>query len=99
MNEFNTITNKLSSNEIEFDYEIWTLILLSSLPNSLEAIRMVFSNSAGKMKLKYNDIHDLILVEEVHKRDFGNISGSDCTLNVDARGRAHDRTSSRGRSK
>ena len=69
LNEFNTITNQLSSMEIEFDDEICALIVLASLPNSWEAIRMAVSNSAGKGKLKYDDIQDLILREEVHKRD------------------------------
>ena len=35
LNEFNTITNQLSSVEINFDDEIRTLIVLASLPNSL----------------------------------------------------------------
>ena len=34
LNEFNTITNQLSSVEIDFDDEIRALILLTSLPNS-----------------------------------------------------------------
>ena len=34
LNEFNTITNQLSSAEIDFDDEIRALILLASLPNS-----------------------------------------------------------------
>ena len=34
LNEFNTITNQLSSVEIEFDDEVRALILLASLPNS-----------------------------------------------------------------
>uniref|UniRef100_A0A2N9FE34 Reverse transcriptase Ty1/copia-type domain-containing protein n=1 Tax=Fagus sylvatica TaxID=28930 RepID=A0A2N9FE34_FAGSY len=61
LNEFNTITNQLSSVEIEFDEEIYALIVLTSLPNSWEAMRMAVSNSAGKGKLKYDDIRDLIL--------------------------------------
>ena len=44
LNEFNTITNQLSSVETEFDDEVRTLILLASLPNSWEAMRMVVSN-------------------------------------------------------
>ena len=71
LNEFNTITNQLSSVEIDFDDEIYVLIVLASLPNSWEAMRMVVSNSAGKSKLKYDDIQDLILSEEVRKRDAG----------------------------
>ena len=34
LNEFNTITNQLSSVEIDFDDDICTLIVLASLPNS-----------------------------------------------------------------
>ena len=64
LNEFNTITNQLSSIEIDFDDEIHALIILASLPNSWEAMKMVVSNSTGKEKLKYNDIRDLILTGE-----------------------------------
>ena len=55
LNEFNTITNQLSVVEIEFDDEIHALILLASLPNNWEAMRVAVSNSTGKSKLKYND--------------------------------------------
>ena len=65
LNEFNIITNQLSSVEIDFDDEIQTLILLASLSNSWKAMRMTVSNSVGKTKLKYDDICDLVLVEEV----------------------------------
>ena len=69
LNEFNTITNQLSTVGIEFDDEVHALILLDSLPNSWEAMRMTVSNFAGKSKLKYDDIRDLILSEEVRRRD------------------------------
>ena len=68
LNEFNTITNQLSTVGIEFDDEVHALILLDSLPNSWEAMRMAVSNSARKSKLKYDDIRDLILSEEVRRR-------------------------------
>ena len=55
LNEFNTITNQLSTMGIEFDNEVLALILLASLPNSWEAMRMSVSNSIGKSKLKYDD--------------------------------------------
>ena len=61
LNEFNTITNQLSSVAIDFDDKICALIVLASLPNSWEAMRMAVSNSTRKEKLKYNDIRDLIL--------------------------------------
>ena len=70
LNDFNTITNQLSFVEIDFDDEIHALIVLTSLPNSWEAMRMAVSNSTGeKKKLKYNDIWDLILAEKIHRRD------------------------------
>ena len=56
LNEFNTITNQLSSIEIDFNNEINAMIILASLPNNWEAMRMTVSNSTGKEKLKYNDI-------------------------------------------
>ena len=56
LNEFNTITNQLSLVEIKFDDEVHALILLASLPNNREAMRMAVSNFARKNKLKYDDI-------------------------------------------
>ena len=93
LNEFNTITNQLSSVEIDFDDEIHALIVLTSLPNSWEAMRMAVSNSIGKEKLKYNDIRDLILAEEIRRRDAGETSGSGSALNLKTRGRGNDRNS------
>ena len=56
LNEFNTITNQLSSVKIKFDNEVHVLILLASLPNNWEVMRVAVSNSARKSKLKYDDI-------------------------------------------
>jgi acyl-activating enzyme 14 len=82
LNNFNTITNQLSSVEIEFDNEIRALILLGSLPSSWEGMRTAMSNSTGKSKLKYDDIRDLILAEEVRKKDSGESSSSGSALNI-----------------
>ena len=91
LNEFNTITNQLSSVEIDFNDEIRALIILASLPNSWEAMRIVVSNSIGKEKLKYNDIRDLIMAEGIHKRDTGKTSRSSSALNLETRGRGNDK--------
>ena len=45
---------------------------------------MIVNNSTRKEKLKYNDIPDLILAEEIRKRDAGETSGSSFEI-----GRAH----------
>ena len=73
--------------EIDFDDEIRAVIVLASLPNSWEAIRMVMSNSAGKSKLKYDDIRDLILSEEVRRRDVGINNAQDQALVMENKGR------------
>jgi hypothetical protein len=99
LNKFNTITNQLSSVDINFDDEICALIVLASLPNSWEAVWMVVNNSAGKSKLSYEDIRNLILSEEVWRKDFGETSTSGVALNFETRGRVQDGNSGEGRSK
>ena len=90
LNEFNTITNQLSTMGIEFDDEVRALILLASLPNSWEAMRMAVSNSTRKSKLKYDDIRDLILSEEVCRRDanIDNVQGQAFFTENKSRGRS-----------
>jgi hypothetical protein len=71
------------------------LIVLVFLPNSWKAVRMAVSNSAGKSKLSYEDVRDLVLGEEVRRKDAGETSGSSTTLNF-----GNDRfKSKKGRSK
>ena len=89
LNEFNTITNQLSSMKIDFVDEIRVLILLASLPNSWEAMRMAVSNSAGKAKLNFNDTRDLILAEKMRRIDSGEVFGSGSTLNVENQGKGN----------
>ena len=79
--------------EIDFNDEIHALIILASLLNNWEAIRMTISNSTGKENLKYNDIRDLILVEEIRRRDVGETSRSGSTLNLETRGRGNNKNS------
>ncbi|WJZ95352.1 hypothetical protein VitviT2T_014128 [Vitis vinifera] len=74
LNEFNTITNQLSSVEID-------------VKPSWEAMRMAVSNSMGKEKLKYNDIRDLILVKEIRRKDAGETLRSGYALNLETSGR------------
>uniref|UniRef100_A0A2N9GAT4 Integrase catalytic domain-containing protein n=1 Tax=Fagus sylvatica TaxID=28930 RepID=A0A2N9GAT4_FAGSY len=69
LNEFNTITNQLSSMEIEFDVEIHALIALASLQNSWEARRMatghIQKNCIESKKKNENDSANVV-TEEVH---------------------------------
>ena len=60
---------------------------------------MAVSNSTGNEKLKYNNIQDLILAKEIHRRDAGETLRSSSALNLETKGRGNDRNSNRGRSK
>jgi hypothetical protein len=62
-------------------------------------MRMAMSNSTGKSKLSYEDIRDLILSEEICRKDVGETSGFGVALNLEARGRGRERNSIRGISK
>ena len=54
---------------------------------------MTISNSTGKEKLKYNNIRDLILAEEICRRDADETSRSGSVLNLETKGRGNDRNS------
>ena len=60
---------------------------------------MAISNSIGKEKLKYNDIRDLILTEEIRRKDAGKTSRSNSALNLETRGKSNDRNFNWGKSK
>ena len=79
--------------EIEFDDEVRALILLASLPNSWEAMRIVVINSAGKSKLKYDDIQDLILSEDVCRRDANIDNAQDQTFVTENKSKGRSRGS------
>ncbi|KAE8731332.1 Detected protein of unknown function [Hibiscus syriacus] len=98
LNELNTITTQLSSVEIEFDDEVRALILLSSLPDSWNATVTAVSSSSGNSKLKFDDVQDLILSEEIRRRESGEASTSSA-LYKESKGRTSERNSNRGRSK
>ncbi|XP_037496372.1 uncharacterized protein LOC119371045 [Jatropha curcas] len=69
LNELNTVTTQLSSVEIEFDEEVRALIVLSSLPESWNATVTAVSSSSGSKKLKFDDVRDLFLSEEIRRRE------------------------------
>jgi hypothetical protein len=73
--------------EIDVDGEIRALIVFASLPKSWRALRMPVSSSTGKSKLKYEDIRELILSEEMRKKDSSEASYSGAALNLETMGR------------
>jgi len=60
----------LSSVGIKFDEEVRALILLSSLPKSWNVIVIIVSISSRSNKLKFDDVCDLVLNEEIRRKEF-----------------------------
>ena len=98
INELNIATTQLSSVGIEFDDEVRALILLSSLPESWNATVTAVSSSSGSNKLKFDDVRDLVLSEEIRRRESGESSTSS-VLHTESRGRNSTRGNGRGKSK
>ncbi|CAM9000198.1 unnamed protein product [Rhodiola kirilowii] len=90
LSEFNMTIAQLSSVKIEFDDEIKALILLSSLPESWSGMVTAVSASAGKAKLELDEVRNLIVSEEIHRRESGSSSG--LALNAGNRGRSEFRS-------
>jgi hypothetical protein len=90
LNEFNTVTNQLSSVKVDFDDEVRALLILCSLPESWNGLVMVVSNSiSGSNTLKFDDVVGVILSEEMRWKSTGETSRN--VLNMENRGRQKDR--------
>ncbi|GJX02910.1 putative RNA-directed DNA polymerase [Tanacetum coccineum] len=71
VNEFNSILSRLMSVDIKFDDEVQALLLLSSLPESWSGTVTAVSGSTGSTKLKFDNIRDLILGEDIRRKTSG----------------------------
>ncbi|PKA52444.1 Retrovirus-related Pol polyprotein from transposon TNT 1-94 [Apostasia shenzhenica] len=69
INEFNIITTQLSSMDIDFDDKVKVLILLSSLLKSWSATIIAMNSSSGQKKLKLQEVWDLSLSKDIHRRE------------------------------
>jgi hypothetical protein len=66
LNEFNMVTNQLSSVKVDFDDEVGALLIMCSLPESWNGLVMVVSNFVyGSNTLKFDDVVGVILREEM----------------------------------
>ncbi|GKC17976.1 hypothetical protein Tco_1014758, partial [Tanacetum coccineum] len=101
VNEFNSILSRLMSVDIKFDDEVQALLLLSSLPESWSDTVTKVSGSTGTTKLKFDNIHDLILGEDIRRKTSREYSNSLLSAEDKGRGKKHDRwqKQNRGRSK
>jgi hypothetical protein len=90
LNEFNTVTNQLSSVKVEFDDEVKAPLILCSFPERWNYLVMVLSNYvSGSNTLKFDDAVGVILSEEMRQKIAGETSGN--VLNMENRGRKKDR--------
>ena len=85
VNEFNTITNQLTSVSLEFEDEVRALLILCSLPDSWNSFVMAVSNSSSNAKLVFDEVVGTILSEDMRRKSTGECSNA--ALIVEARGR------------
>jgi hypothetical protein len=90
LNNFNTVTNQLSSVKVNFDDEVRALLILCSLPKRWNDLVMAVSNSvSGSNTLKFDDVVGVILSDEMQWKITGETSGN--ALNMENGGRKKDR--------
>ena len=69
LNEFNMVTDQLSSVKLDFDDEARALLILCSFPESWNSLVMVVSNFvSGSNTLKFDDVVGVILSEEMRRK-------------------------------
>lgn len=92
LNNFNTITNQLTSVQIIFDHEIRALSLLFSLPESWNSLVMAVSNSVlNSNTLKLDEVVGVVLSEEMRRKSTNETSTLGFTLNVEKKGRTKEK--------
>jgi hypothetical protein len=95
LNEFNMVTNQLSSVKVEFDDEVRALLILCSLPKRWNELVMVVSNFVSiSNTLKFDDVFGVILSEEMRQKITCETSGN--ALNMENKGRKKDRVKGSG---
>lgn len=90
INNLNSILSRHGSVGIKFEDEVQALLLLSSLPDSWSGTVTAVTSSAGSKELTFEGIRDLILGEDVRRRNSGESSSEQ--LNA-VRGRKNNRGS------
>jgi hypothetical protein len=90
LNDFNTVTNQLSSVKVDFDDEVRALLILCSLPERWNGLVMAVSNSVSSSNtLKFDDVVGVILSEEMRWKRTCETSGN--ALNMENMGRQKER--------
>jgi hypothetical protein len=90
LNEFNTITNQLSSVKVTFDDGVRALLILCSLLEIWDDLVMGVSNFfSGSNTLKFDDVIGVILSKEMRWKNTSESSGN--ALTMENRGRQKER--------
>jgi hypothetical protein len=91
LNDFNMVTNQLSSVKLDFDDEVKALLILCLFLERWNGLVMVVSNSvSGSNILKFDVVGvGVILSEEMRRKIIGETLGN--ALNMENRGRQKDR--------
>src|SRR6187200_252831 len=94
INEFNSILTRLASVEIKFEDEVQALLLLSSLSESWFGTVTAVSSSTNGTKLSFESIRNLILSEDIRRKNTGESSNS--ILSTEDRGRKQQKGNNGG---
>nr|KYP54468.1 Retrovirus-related Pol polyprotein from transposon TNT 1-94 [Cajanus cajan]KYP76618.1 Retrovirus-related Pol polyprotein from transposon TNT 1-94 [Cajanus cajan] len=85
VNEFNSLLLRLVLVDIKFDDEVQALLLLSLLPDSWLGTVTTVSSTSRTTKLTFKGIRNLILGDDVHRRNAGESTSS--LLSKEGRGK------------
>ncbi|GJZ68117.1 retrovirus-related pol polyprotein from transposon TNT 1-94 [Tanacetum coccineum] len=88
---FKALSNMLISVDIKFDDEVQALLLLSLLPESWSGTVTIVGDSTGTTKIKFNNIRDLIIGEDILRKTAGEYLNSLLSAEDEGRGRKQDR--------
>nr|GEY74621.1 retrovirus-related Pol polyprotein from transposon TNT 1-94 [Tanacetum cinerariifolium] len=92
VNEFNSILSRLMYVDIKFYDEVQVLLLHSSLPESWSGTVTIVSGSTRNIKLKFDNIHDLIIEEDICRKTSKEYSNSLISAGSKSRHRAEARS-------
>jgi hypothetical protein len=91
INNLNSILSRLSSVGIKFDNETQAALLLASLPDSWSGTVTAVTSSVGTSGMTFEGVRDLVLGEDIRRKNQGGSSSSEL-LNM-GRGRGNSRNS------
>lgn len=94
LNEIQGIVDQLSGMGIKFDDEVLALMVLASLPESWETLKVSISNSAPNGVVNMTTVKSGILNEEMRRRSQGVSTSTSEVLATATRGRSQNRSQS-----